>query len=149
MSDSRWVTIHGHSSSDVPKPIRTNASDQIQVEVINDQSPYVQVDPQLITAAEADLWDPGADAGDMYDVEFLVVNVDGTDAVDVSVGQDVAGGGGLAAGEYFMYSEIVLAKGTSGWRGPFRIGGDDVIRGIAGAANDACIHFRIKKVVDV
>jgi hypothetical protein len=147
--DSRWITFHGHDSNDKPRPFRVNSSDQLQVEVISDDSVYVQTDPQLIAAAEADLWDPGADAGDMYDVEFLVVNVDGTNSVSVSVGQDVGGGGSLSAAEYFMYTETIPAKGDSGWRGPFRIGGDDHIRGVAGAADDAAIHFRIKKVKDV
>lgn len=142
-------TVYGKDASSNEDPLRTNANMQLQVEVINDTSVWVQIDPQLVAAAEADLWDPGGDAGDIYDVEFLVVNVDGTNSVDVSVGQDVAGGGGLTAAEYFMYTETIPAKGSSGWRGPFRIGGDDHIRGVATAANDACIHIRAKLIKDV
>lgn len=143
------IVNYGKDSGGTEDPLRTNANQQLQVEVINDTSVWVQVDPQLIAAAEADLWDPGGDAGDIYDLEFLVVNVDGTNAVDVSIGQDVAGGGGLTAAEYFMFTETIPAKGSSGWRGPFRIGGDDHIRGVATAANDACIHIRAKLIKDV
>lgn len=107
---------------------------------------YQQVDPVLVPNAEGILWNPGATAAELYEVSFLVVNIDGAAAVVVSVGVDIAAGGGLAAEEYWMYNETIAAPGTSGWRGPFLMAGDDDIRGVAGAANDAAIHFRIRRV---
>lgn len=108
---------------------------------------YVQVDPVEIPAAEGVLWNPGVVAAQLYEVSFLVVNNDaGAAAVTVSVGVDLAGAGALAAPEYWMYNEIVPYPGTSGWRGPFLIAGDDDVRGVASAANDASIHWRIRRV---
>ena len=151
MSSDRIYYEIASNAGGVPVIFSATNAGVLQMEIINESidTAMVQIDPQLVPVAEADLWDPGADAGDMFDVEFLVVNIDGTNAVDVSVGQDVGGGGGLTAAEYFMYTETIPAKGSSGWRGPFRIGGDDHIRGVATAADDACIHFRVKKVKDV
>jgi hypothetical protein len=108
---------------------------------------YEQVDPVEIPVAEGVLWNPGATAAELYEVSFLVINNDaGGAAVTVSVGVDLAAGGGLAAPEYWVFNEIVPYPGTLGWRGPFLMAGDDDIRGVASVANDASIHFKIRRV---
>jgi hypothetical protein len=108
---------------------------------------WADVNPVEIPVAEGDLWDPGGTSAEVYEVEFEVVNNDaGAAAVTVSVGLDLASGGTLAAPEYWVFNEVVPYPGTTGWRGPFIMRGDDQIRGVASAANDASIHFRIKRV---
>lgn len=108
----------------------------------------VLVDPVEVPAAEAVLWNPGAVATEIYEVYFLVVNNDaGAAAVTVSIGVDIAAGGALAAPEYWMFNEVIPYPGNSGWRGPFVIGGDDDVRGVASVANDASIHFRVRRLV--
>ncbi len=108
---------------------------------------YVQVDPVLIPSTEGVLWNPGSTAAQIYEVSFMAVNFDaGGAAVTISVGVDIAAGGSLATLEYWMFNEVLPYPGTTGWRGPFIIGGDDDVRGIASAANDAGIHFRIRRV---
>lgn len=143
------IVLHGKDSGGNIDPLLTNADKALIVDATGGAFP-VQVDPQLVPAVEADLWDPGADAGDIFDVEFLIVNIDPAASVDVTVGQDVGGGDtALTDLEKFMDAEIVPSKASSGWRGPFRIGGDDHIRGLASAADDATVHFRITKVLNV
>jgi hypothetical protein len=119
--------------------------DNSNILFVREYIPYSLVDPVQIPAAEGILWNPGAPAGYVVEVCFLVVNNDaGAAPVTVSVGVDVGGAGALAAPEYWMFNEVIAYPGTSGWRGPFVIGGDDDVRGIASAANDASIHFRAK-----
>jgi hypothetical protein len=143
------IVLHGKDSGGAIDPLLTNINKALIVDTSGGKTPF-QVDPQLVPAVEADLWDPGGAAGDIFDVEFLIVNIDASAPVDVTIGQDI-GGGDTALEEYekFMDAEIVPAKASSGWRGPFRIGGDDHVRGVASAANDANIHFRITRVVNV
>lgn len=142
------AVLYGKNASDAITALLT-LTDGTLVVSTDEPAAFIQVDPQLVPAAEADLWDPAGDAGDIFDVEFLVVNIDAAASVDVTIGQDVAGGGSLADSELFMDAETVPSKASSGWRGPFRIGGDDHIRGVATAADDANIHFRIKRVTNV
>jgi hypothetical protein len=109
---------------------------------------YVTVPSAEIPVAEGDLWAPGAADAVRYLVEFMVVNNDaGAAAIaGVYVGRDLNAGGALAAPEYWMFDETIPYPGTSGWRGPFYMHGDDAVRGVAGVANDASIHFRVKRV---
>lgn len=108
---------------------------------------YVQVDPVEIPVAEGVLWNPGAAAAELYEVEFCVVNNDAAGlAVTVSIGTDLAAGGALAAPEYWMFNEVVSYPGTSGWIHGGIIAGDDDIRGVASVANDASVRWRIRRV---
>ena len=109
---------------------------------------WIDVNPAEIPVAEGNLWAPGLADTVRYGVEFLVVNNDAGSAAitGVYVGRDVDAGGALAAPEYWMFNETVPHPGTSGWRGPFYMHGDDAIRGVAGVVNDASIHFRVKRV---
>ncbi len=112
-----------------------------------ERAAWQDVNPAEIAGAEGDLWAPGGTSAEVYEVEFLVVNNDaGSAAVTVSVGLDLAAGGSLAAPEYWVFNEVVPYPGTLGWRGPFIMRGDDAVRGVASVANDASIHFRIKRV---
>jgi hypothetical protein len=93
------------------------------------------------------MWNPGANAAERYDVEFFVVNNDaGGTAVTVSIGVDIATGGGLAAPEYWMFNEVIPYPGGSGWRRGGIVGGDDDVRGVASVVNDASVHWRIRRV---
>lgn len=162
------IVVMGHDGA-VPQRLGTETSRELRVEQLGqdeagnpdvqrtdpsripwrrDYPAYVQVDPVAIPSPGEDiLWNPGADATELYEVSFIVVNNDtGGAAVTVSLGVDLAAGGALAAPEYWMFSEVIPYPGTSGWRGPYLIAGDDDIRGIASAAGDASIHFRIRRV---
>ena len=106
----------------------------------------VNVDPILMAGADDILWNPGGAATEVYNVEFLIVNVTNV-AVTVSIGVDLAGGGGLAAVEYWMYNDIVPFPGNSGWRGSFTIDGDDDVRGwCVTGANLANVQWRIRRL---
>lgn len=109
---------------------------------------WVFVDGAAIPAVEGVLLDGSASlvAAGLYLVEFLVINIDGTNDVAVSIGRDDGAGGSLSATEYWMSTEGVPADQHSEWKGPFLMNGDDDIRGVAGAADDAIIQFRVRRV---
>lgn len=135
---------HGHDEGGVPDPLRTDPNRVLWTRPYEN---YLQVDPVWLPAAEGVLYNPGADAAEIYEVSFLGVNVDlGAAAVTISVGVDRDGGGGLSALEYWIRNEIVPYPGSTGWRGPFIIAGNDDVRGVAGAADDVTIHWRIRRV---
>ena len=108
---------------------------------------WINVDPLLVPSTEGILYNPGATAAQIYWVQYKVVNIDaGAAAVTVSIGADIAAGGGLATIEYDMFNEVIPYPGTSGWRDLGMIGGDDDVRGIASAADDAIIRFKVRRV---
>ena len=121
--------------------LRTNASQQLQIEVVPLETPR-QIDSILVPNSEGVLLDGSASltSSGVYKVTFEVVNIDGTNAVTVSIGVDLAAGGGLVTAEYFMKDVVIPAGGTSGTK-VLTMAADDDIRGIAGAANDAAIWF--------
>ncbi len=96
-----------------------------------------------IPAAEADVWTPGLAATVYMDVEFELVNVDGTvDATGVWLGIDY-GNDGAASDAYFC-TNITLTVSEVGTRlGPYRIWGDDAIRAVCALADDAVLHVYI------
>lgn len=141
------TVLNGKDSGGNIDPLRTNANQQLQVELANSLG-IVQLDPALIPSSEGTLLDGSASltSGAVYEVTFVIANIDGTNAVSVNIGVDVGAGGSLAAEEYFLNSYLVPAQDIAG---PFMltIAGDDDIRGAAGAANDAAIHFtRVERV---
>lgn len=109
---------------------------------------WISVPSAEVPVAEAVLWNPGGTTGEHYLVEFNVVNNDvGAAAIaGVYIGRDVGGGGALGRPEWWMFDETIPYPGNSGWRGPYFMNGDDDIRGVAGVANDASIHFRVRRV---
>jgi hypothetical protein len=102
----------------------------------------LQLDPVLVPSTEGVLLDGSASlvATGVYEVTFVIANIDGTNSVTVDIGVDIAAGGSLAGAEYFMKDVIIPAGGSSGPK-TLTLAADDDIRGIAGAANDAAIHF--------
>jgi hypothetical protein len=107
--------------------------------------------PVLLPAADGILWNPGGTLTELYEVDFLVVNVAGAATGPISIGVDINRAGSLSAVEYWMYQENLPWPGTSGWRGSARQGflcrGADSIRGLNGAgANLATVHFRIRRI---
>lgn len=112
-----------------------------------DYPAYVQVDPVVLANADGLLWNPGAAAAELYEVSFLLVNIAGAITGAIDVGVDIGAGGALGGAEFWVRQETLPNPGTSGWRGPFIIPGDDDVRGwCAGAGNQVCIHFRIRRV---
>lgn len=100
-----------------------------------------QIDPRSLPNPEAALFSPGGSNGESYLIRILVVNQH-TGVVNVTIGHDIGATGALGAGEYFLYNEPIPYPGTSGWRGPFLIPGDDAIRGICNTINNgAAVHF--------
>ena len=162
------VVNYGKDAAGNQDAIRINASQQAMVQLVGaDESPnddvlrtdpnrilwtrpfenWINVDPLLIPNSEGILYNPGTTAAQIYWILYKVVNIDASGAaVTVSVGADIAAGGGLATIEYDMFNEIIPYPGTSGWRDLGMIGGDDDVRGIASAANDAIIRFKIRRV---
>lgn len=139
------MVLHGKDAGSNIDPLLTDTAKVLWVHPYQSEVNLVGV---AVPSSEGVLLDGSASlvAAGVYRVEFLVVNIDGTNAVTVSVGRDDAAGGSLAGAEYWMVSEVVPAGGSSGWRGPFIMSGDDDVRGVAGAANDAVIHFRCVRV---
>lgn len=107
---------------------------------------YQIVNPVLMTNAEADLFNPGGVAGQLFAVEFNVVNIDNANpyVIITAVGHAV-GGGALAANEYILRDDSLPIRGETGWMGPYVIQGNDTIRGNAAALNDCVIHFRVRR----
>ena len=143
------TALYGKDSSSNLDPLRTNASQQLQVEVVAGISTtIVQLDSVLVPSTEGVLLDGSASltAASVYQVTFEIVNIDGTNAVTVSIGVDLAAGGSLAGAEFFMTDVVIPAGGTSGTK-VLTMASDDDIRGIAGAANDAAIWFTEVKLV--
>lgn len=139
------IVLHGKDAGGNIDPVLTDTNKVPWTRQFKD---YVNLVGVLVPSTEGVLLDGSASlvAAGVYLVEFNVVNIDGSSAVSVSVGRDDAAGGSLVDAEYWMVSETIPAGGASGWRGPFVITGDDDVRGIAGAANDAAIHFRVRRV---
>lgn len=110
---------------------------------------YVEVPSVELPVAEGDLWNPGAADTVIYRVMFEVVNNDagGAAIAGVYVGREIDSAGGLTAPYYWMFNETISHPGTSGMRGPFYIHGDDAIRGVAGVANDASVHFEVRQML--
>lgn len=96
------------------------------------------VDAVAVPAAEADVWDPGGTSSDYYDIEIEIVNVDGTNAATaLSVGVDVGDTGSTTY--YLIYNTSIPAASVGTRIGPYRIGGDDVIRAVTTNALDAIL----------
>lgn len=121
--------------------------DTNRVQWVREYENYEIVDPVLITNAEADLFDPGGVATDLFAIEFNVVNINNAAAYGVltSIGHAV-GGGVLAQSEMFARDDSIPIRGATGWMGPYIIRGNDTIRGQAGALNTLTVHFRVRRV---
>jgi hypothetical protein len=126
-------------------------TDEHQVLWTRSYEDSVVAPPALLPVADGVLWNPGGGATELYEVDFLVVNLAGAVTGPISIGVDINRGGGLAGAEHWMYQESLPWPGTSGWRGSARQGflcrGADSIRGLnAGGANVAAVHFRIRRI---
>jgi hypothetical protein len=141
------IVAYGKDSGANEDPLRTNANQQLQVEVVDGTSKQQRVvDPFLIPAVEADVWAPGLANTIYVDFEFELVNMDGTnDATGVDIGIDLGDDGGGTPDFYLLKSAELSAKGVGLRKGPYRMGGDDAITGVAAAANDVVMHVYIIK----
>lgn len=102
--------------------------------------------PVNLPNADGLLWDPAETNAECYEVEFLIVNQHNA-AITCTVGIDLAGGGGLAAPEFWMRNEVVPYPGDSAWRGPFVLLGNSTVRGLCSTiASGGCIHWRIRRM---
>lgn len=108
---------------------------------------YLQVDPVVMTAAVIPLWTPGTTAAHLYAIEFKIVNNDlGAAAVTVSIGVDIGAAGTLNFGEYWLFNHVIPYPGSTVWEGPFIMPGDDRVMGIASAADDTSVQWRIRRL---
>ena len=139
------LIVHGKDSSGNVDPLRTNDSQQLQVEVVGlaASSTPISVDPVPLTEAAADVYDPAGAAADIFDIQFLVSNVTAT-AYYATVGVDVDDGGSVSDGE-LIFQEVIPGNGTSGWN-KCRINGEDVIIALAEATESLVIHFIVDQV---
>ena len=162
------VVNYGKDASGNIDPLRTNSDQQLENNLIGSDEAgnydSVRTDPSrilwtrpyeawveqvgvLVPNSEGVLYNPGTTTAEVYWIQYKIVNIDaGAAAVTVSVGVDHAAGGGLATIEYDMFNEVIPYPGTSGWRDMGFIAGDDDVRGIASAADDAIIRFKIRRV---
>lgn len=139
------VVSSGKDEANNIDPFRTDPN---RIQWVRPFDAWVQLDPVAIPSSEGVLLDGSASlaAGGTYEVQYRVVNIDGTNAVTVDVGVDIGAGGSLATLEYWMKDVTVPAGGNTGWEHGGIIGADDDIRGVAGAADDAAISFRVRRV---
>jgi hypothetical protein len=102
-----------------------------------------------LPAAEGDLWNPALANEVWLQIEFILINNDAgaAGAAGTYVGREVNSVGGLARPYYWMFNETIPHPGTSGWRGPFYIHGDDAVRGYTTNANEVSIHFKVRRIL--
>lgn len=142
--------INGKDSGGNVDPLRTNDSQQLQVEVTGLVSTAVEVDSKELAAAEAELWDPGTTSADLYRVEFNCVHhIDGAgvnrNPCKITIGKGV-GGAAVAIPNWWVYALPLGYPGETGWKGYFTIAGDDTVRGYSSAIKTAVCHFRVTQV---
>jgi hypothetical protein len=127
-----------------PHPERDRNSEQpgILVDLVGINKTMRVVQGIAVPAAEADVWTPALGATVYLDVEFELVNVDGTNDATASVGIDYANDGD-ASNRYFVRTVNVLAGEVGVRVGPYRIRGDDAIRAVANAASDVELQVYI------
>lgn len=104
----------------------------------------LHVEPAILAAAEADVWDPGGASTTIYEVTLTLINTDSTDRA-VTLGWESDSTGGLTATGQWVPGTTVVAN-RSLTIGPFRMAGDDAIRGSAAAANVVNVQFKVDVV---
>jgi len=145
------IVLHGKDSGGNIDALRTNANQELVVEVSGSATTPIEVDSVELTASEAELWDPGTTGSDLYEVYYNIVHhIDGAgvnrNPCKVTVGKGV-GGAAVAIPNWWTYAEGLGFPGETGWKGPFRIAGDDTVRGFSSTIKTALIHFRVNQVV--
>ena len=144
--------LNGKDSDGNVDPLRTNSTQQLQVEVIGAGSGTpVEAASAELTAAEAELWDPGTTASDLYHVWVNCVHhIDGTgvnrNPCKITIGQGL-GGAAVAIPNWWIYAQPLGYPGETGWRGPFTLPGNDTVRGYSSAIKTAQCHFKVLRVV--
>lgn len=133
------AVIHGKDSGGTIDPLRTNANQQLQVEVISDPVP---TDPTILGAAAA-VFNPGTAAAETYEFYFNVVNYGAVAAV-VNVGVDL--GGGTAFDRHYVESLTVPDNDQTGWFGPYQLAGDDDVVASCATATTLQIHIRAYRI---
>lgn len=139
------VSNYGQDEAGTLDPLRTDPNRILWTRAHDE---WIDVSSREIPAAEADLWNPALADTTRFMVEFNVVANDAGEAAaeGIYVGREIDSAGGLARPYYWMFDWTVPYPGESGWQGPFYMHGDDAIRGVADVANDASIHFRVRRV---
>lgn len=99
--------------------------------------------PVAIPSTEADVWDPAGASTTYYDVEFFLVNIDGSNDATVDIGVDEDGNGGGTPDYYIAKSVPVRAGEVGVLLPPVRIRADDHVTGNANAASDVIMWIRI------
>jgi hypothetical protein len=104
---------------------------------------WVNVPPVEFTNVDIVLWNPGLTSADLLLVEFEVYAFTGAASV-VTLYQDIGGVGTPSNLEYIMNAESLASKA----RNTFvrLIKGDDDLRGLTTAGNDANLHLRVRQV---
>ena len=140
---SQYVLLAGHDASGNIQEILTATDGTLQVSTEGTTTKTV-VDAVAIPAVEADVWDPGTDATEYFDIELEITPIDiSNDATGVSVGVDY---GDTGSTDHYYVRGITVTAAEVGIRiGPYRIGGDDTIRAVCANADDASLHIFIKE----
>ena len=134
----KWV-VYGKDSGGTEDPLRTNANQQLQVEVISDPVP---TDPTILGTAAA-VFNPGTTATETYEFWFNVVNY-GTASAVANVGVDL--GGGTTFDRHYVESLTVPDNDQSGWYGPYQLAGDDDVVASCATATTLQIHIRAYRI---
>lgn len=118
-----------------------NADHVLKVDVIRGAA--VQVDPVLLTVSNTAVFNPGTDATEMYEVEFLVTNYTST-VTNVLVGVDL--GGGTTMDRYYYNLYPIPGYENTGWQSLGRIAGDDDVVAAAAADSRLVMFFRVNQL---
>ena len=102
------------------------------------------VDPVLLTAGDAIILSLDDVTTNLYSVVMTLYNLT-AGAVTATIYVDVAAGGSVGNAEYLMNAESIPAKTRVALPKVF-IGGDDDIRGLAGAVDSINVHFAVHRV---
>lgn len=139
----KYVLLAGRDASDNIQECLVATDGTLQVSSTSTSQSRTVVDAVAIPAAVADVWDPGTDNTDYFDIEFEIVPIDtSNDATGVEVGVDYGDSSG-AIDRYFVRGLTVTSQEVGVRLGPYRIGGDDVIMAACDNADDAELHIYI------
>ena len=132
--------LYGQDAASNEDPLRTNANQQLQVEVVND---VVQVDSVILTTGLAAIFNPGSTASEQYEVWVQFTNYTGT-AATVDLAVDI--GGGTTADRFWLNDYTVPAADITRWFGPIGINGDDDVIALASANTTIVAHLRVVQI---
>jgi hypothetical protein len=143
------VVLLGKDSAGNLDSLRTNANQQLQVEIVKGNR--VQADPVAIPSVDGILLDGSVTLGGagIWEVTFEIVDVSSPNAVwaVTELYVDIGGNGGPPSqAEFIMRGTTIPTTGSSG-EVRLTMAGDDDLRGFGGGGDKGAIRFiRVERV---